>query len=181
MQCPACNISQRLSLRFHIPPVGRPFPILNKPSPPPSLLSNVQRRFSGHAEHRAFQRELAPRSVPEGSRSAGAGTRESGHEEVQQPGDVVSAFGERARRHPCSCPATDALCDGTSLHRHRKHMGGSVSSMLTIVYYGAGSPRLPTRDPLASCKHTRLARSQQANLSVCGTSIGHVAFLAIFG
>lgn len=53
------------------------------------LLSKVQPRV-GNAQHRAFQRELSPRSVAESGRSTRAGARESHNEEIQQPGDMVS-------------------------------------------------------------------------------------------
>lgn len=56
---------------------------------------------------------------------------------------------------------------------------GSVSSMLTIVYYSAGSPRLPTRDQLASCKHTRLACLLHANFGGY-RAFGHLASMFTF-
>lgn len=177
MQCPACNISQRLSLRFHNPPVGRPFPILNNPFPPlrfsrtrsvgfPDMPNIVL--FSGSSHHDLSQK-VADRLGLELGKVV---TKKFSNQETWwvHSGCVRDATRAVVRRR------TRVVMAQTS-----ESHGGSVSSMLTIVYYGAGSPRLPTRDPLASCKHTRLARSQQANLSVCGTSIGHVAFLAIFG
>lgn len=180
VQCPACNISQRLSLRCHNPPVGRPFPILNKPFSPlrfsrtcsvglPDMPNIVL--FSGSSHHDLSQK-VADRLGLELGKVV---TKKFSNQETWwvHSGSVRDAIRAVVRRRTRVVMVRRCTDIGITW--------GSLSSMLTIVYYGAGSPRRPTRDPLASCKHTRLARTQHANLSVRGTSVGHVAFLAIFG